>query len=204
MNEVLRRQWHDLLCLWAVDPALADRTFEDICKHYAEPVRFYHTLDHIENMLKTVESIGSHARNLNVVKLATWLHDVIYDSRASDNEERSADFAERLCGKFSMPDGRLVASLILKTKTHDAGNDTDAQVLLDADLAILGASEPAYQTYAAKIRQEYAWVPELDYRQGRCQVLQKFLSRSKIFHFLSDLEAPARRNVAAEIARLSA
>jgi predicted metal-dependent HD superfamily phosphohydrolase len=185
MNEVLRQKWHDLLRSWAVAPALADRAFEDVSKQYAGPGRFYHTLDHVQNVLETVESLGSQARNLNAIKLAAWLHDVIYDSQASDNEERSADFAERLCEKLSIPDGRPVASLILKTKTHDAGHDPDAQVLLDADLAILGAGEAVYQTYAEQIRQEYAWVPEADYRNGRRRVLENFLNRPRIFHFLS-------------------
>ena len=49
--------------------------------------RFYLTLDHVQNVLETVESLGSYARNLNAVKLAAWLHDVIYDSKASDNKE---------------------------------------------------------------------------------------------------------------------
>ena len=71
--------------------------------------------------------------NLNAVKLAAWLHDVIYDSKASDNEERSAEYAERLSEKLSIPEGRMVASLILKTKTHEAGDGLDAQVLIDAD-----------------------------------------------------------------------
>src|SRR5262245_50721588 len=154
MNDVLRRKWHDLLRTWAVDRPLADRTFEEVREHYAEPGRFYHTLDHIHNVLETVESLGSHARNLNAVKLATWLHDVIYDSRASDNEERSADYAERLGEKLSLPEGHQVAALIRRTKTHDAGEDADAQVLLDADLAILGAGESVYRDYAEKIRQE--------------------------------------------------
>ena len=113
MNDVSRRQWQDLLRDWAVDPSLADRAFEDVCRHYAGPGRFYHTLDHVRNVLETVESLGSQARNLNAVKLATWLHDVIYDSKASDNEERSADYAERLCENFSIsrPEGRFPARL---------------------------------------------------------------------------------------------
>jgi predicted metal-dependent HD superfamily phosphohydrolase len=110
MNDALRRKWHNLLCAWAVDPTLADRTFEDVREHYCGPSRFYHTLDHVQTVLETVGSLGSYARNLNAVKLATWLHDVIYDSRASDNEERSADYAERLCEKLSIPEGRLVAA----------------------------------------------------------------------------------------------
>ena len=71
MNEVLRRQWHDLVRAWAVDPTLTDQTFEDVCKQYAGPGRFYHTLDHVQNVLDIVESLGSHAQHLNAVKLAT-------------------------------------------------------------------------------------------------------------------------------------
>src|SRR5205823_690987 len=137
------------------------------------------------------------------VKLAAWLHDVIYDSKASDNEERSARYAERLCKELSIPEGTLVSSLISKTKAHDAGEDTDAQVLIDADLAILGASEPVYGDYAEKIWREYSWVPEAEYRQGRRRVLESFLSRPKIYHFLGHLEESARRNLADEIARLA-
>ncbi len=202
-HDKLRRAWQDLLRTWSVDPSLADQTFEDVRAHYAGQGRFYHTPDHIQNMLEIVESLGSQTRNRNAVQLATWLHDVIHDSRASDNEEASADYAERFCEKLNIPDGPLVASLIRTTKTHDAGDDPDAQVLLDADLAILGASEPAYRIYSAQIRQEYTWVPEPEYRQGRRRVLQSFLSRPRIYHFLGHLEEPARRNLAAEIAGLA-
>jgi len=203
MNDMLGRQWHDLVSVWAVDPALADRTFEEVQTHYAGPGRFYHTLDHVQNVLHTVESLGSYTRLRNAVKLAAWLHDVIYDSRAFDNEERSADYSERLCEKLSIPEGRLVAALIRKTKTHDAEGDADAQVLIDADLAIMGASESAYRIYAEQIRREYAWVSEPEYRMGRRQVLKRFLTRPKIYHFLHHLEATARRNIAAEIAQLA-
>ena len=141
-------------------------------------------------------------QELNAVKLAAWLHDVIYDSKASDNEERSADFAERLCEGLAIPEGNLVAALIRTTKTHDAGENADAQVLLDADLAILGASDADYRGYAEKIRQEYAWVPEPEYRKGRGQILERFLTRPRIYHFLSQLEQPARRKIAHEISRL--
>lgn len=195
--------WKGLLHTWDVNPAAADDTFEEIVQAYSGPGRFYHTLDHIIEVLATVDGLASHAKNPNAVKLAAWLHDVIYDSQASDNEERSAEYAERLCRELAIPAGHLVAALIRKTKTHDAGNDSDAQVLIDADLAILGVNEPLYRDYAEKIRREYAWVPESEYRQGRRRVLESFLSRPKIYHFLSHLEEPARRNLADEVGRLS-
>mgnify|MGYP002784959281 CR=1 FL=1 len=197
-----RKRWHDLLKSWGVDPTQADQKFDEIAKAYARPGRYYHTLDHVLAVLETVDSLASHAKNVNAVKLAAWLHDVIYDSKASDNEERSAEYAERLCQELSIPEGQRVAALIRTTKTHEAA-DADAQVLLDADLSILGASDADYQAYAAKIRQEYAWVPEVEYRKGRRQVLEKFFTRPKIFHLLSHLEKPARRNMAAEISRLA-
>lgn len=203
MVDSLRREWHDLLGTWTADSSLAGEMFEDVCKHYGEHGRFYHTLDHIAAVLETVGSLALFARNVNAVKLAAWLHDVIYNSRASDNEECSAQYAERLSKKLSVPECSMIASLILKTKTHDAGGDVDAQVLIDADLAILGANSAAYQTYAEQIRQEYAWVPEPEYRTGRKQFLERFLCRPKIYHLLGHLEGPARRNVAAEIGRLA-
>ena len=196
-------KWQELLHAWAVAPTLADEMFEDMRKHYAEPGRFYHTLGHIEAVLETVDSLGSLARNPNAVRLAAWLHDVIYDSRSSDNEQGSAGYAERWCTRLSIPEGRLMASLILKTKTHDMSDDIDAQVLIEADLAILGADEPAYRTYAENIRKEYAWVPESGYRKGRMQVLRRFLARPNIFRFLRHLEDPARRNMTAEINQLT-
>jgi predicted metal-dependent HD superfamily phosphohydrolase len=198
-----RERWRELLRGWGVDPIQADQKLQEICNAYTGPDRFYHNLAHVLDVLGTVERLGSRTKNLPAVKLAAWLHDVIYDSKAADNEERSADYAERLCEELAVPEGRRVADLIRKTKTHDAGEDADAQVLLDADLAILGASESVYQAFADKIRREYAWVPEAEYLQGRRRVLESFLLRPKIYHFLCHLEEPARRNLAREIAQLS-
>jgi predicted metal-dependent HD superfamily phosphohydrolase len=95
MSDLLQRKWRALVGTWAVGTDLADEAFKDISKHYSEPGRFYHTLAHVKSVLETVETLGSHASDLNTVKLAAWLHDVIYDSHASDNEERSAEYAER-------------------------------------------------------------------------------------------------------------
>ncbi len=203
MIENPRRLWRDLLTTWKVEPDLIDETFGELAMRYSDASRHYHNLVHIQNVLETVDNLASIAPNFNAVKLAAWLHDVIYDSKAADNEERSAEYANDLCDKLSIPGGNVVGALILKTKTHDAGSDVDAQVLLDADLAILGSDEATYGNYAESIRLEYAWVPEPQYRTGRAQVLQKFLAKPRIYHHLLDLEKPARRNIAAEIERLT-
>lgn len=203
MTQSLRQRWHELLDTWTVGPAQADRAFADLCAHYAEPGRCYHTLDHVRGVLDTVEALAPHAHRPDAVRLASWLHDVIYDSRAADNEERSAVYAEQRCAECAIPEAERVAELIRRTQSHDAGDDVDARVLLDADLAILGADAADYRRYAEQIRQEYAWVPEPDYRAGRRRVLQRFLARPRIFHLLTDREEAARHNLAAECARLA-
>ena len=199
-----RDTWQNLLHAWDVPPTQADRKFEEILQAYSGPGRFYHTLDHVMDVLNTVKRLAAQAKNLNAVKLAAWLHDVIYDSRRGDNEELSAEYAERLCTRLSIPNSAKVASLIRKTKTHAADDDADSQVLIDADLAILGAPEPRYWDYSEKIRREYDWVPESDYLTGRRKVLEHFLARPRIYQYLNKLEGPARRNLAAEILKLGA
>jgi predicted metal-dependent HD superfamily phosphohydrolase len=142
MNREMLERWLELTRTWSVDPTQASLAFDDIQMRYAEGGRFYHTLDHIRDVLVIIERLGFRAKHLDAVRLAAWLHDVIYDRRASDNEELSADYAARFCEQFGIPDGSVVTSLILMTKTHRANDDADAdaQILLDADLAILGAS----------------------------------------------------------------
>ncbi len=97
--------------------------------------------------------------------------------------------------------------LIRATAKHEViEDDTDSAIFLDADLAILGSSEEDYDKYAAKIRQEYAWVPDDQYRAGRKTVLTNFLSRPKIYFTEragKDLEEQSRKNIERELVRLS-
>ncbi len=202
MSNSARERWRELLRTWNVDEGRADWQFEEIVRAYAEPGRLYHTLEHVLAMLDTVDELSAHADHLNAVRLAAWLHDVIYDSKSTDNEERSAVYAAELCKDLAIPIGGRVAELIRKTKTHDAGDDADAKILLDADLAILGATPSTYDAYAASIRREYAWALDAHYVEGRRRVLEQFLSRPQIYHLLQHLEATARKNLAREIAGL--
>jgi predicted metal-dependent HD superfamily phosphohydrolase len=157
--------------------------------------------------LAAVESLRCLAQNFAAVQLAAWLHDVVYETQAEENEEQSAAYAGRLLQRLALP-AEVIATcqrLILTTKGHRAGPDPDSPILLDADLAILGAAEPDYARYARAIRQEYAWVPEEQYRHGRTRVLQGFLQRGRIYltePMFQALEARARANVTREIQSL--
>lgn len=201
--------WQGLMAQLGVAQDVAQPVFAGLCRRYSESGRFYHTLAHIAHVLADIERAAPTltAVDVNAVRLAAWFHDAVYDSRANDNEERSAEYACETLRQFGLSDEMTarVRQLILATKTHQAPDGAAAcQLLLDADLAILGAAEADYRAYAAAIRQEYAWVPEEQYCAGRSRVLKTFLQRPRLFLTppFAALEEPARANLAREMREL--
>jgi predicted metal-dependent HD superfamily phosphohydrolase len=165
----------------------------------SEPHRHYHTLAHVEAMLSHIPE-GAESRELVA---AIWLHDIVYDPTAGDNEERSADRAmEDL--KYTPLDRDMVAGLIIGTKLHEGGSDIQ-NLLNDLDLGILGASRTIYATYCEQIRDEYRNVPDKLYSQGRTAILKRFNERH-LFKtaFFQHLEKPAHANLEWEIRMLTA
>jgi predicted metal-dependent HD superfamily phosphohydrolase len=204
----LKTGWGQLLARYAVSQADSAPVLDRLVAAYSEPHRHYHTLEHLGEMFAIAEELANVARDPAAVDLAIWFHDAAYDPRAADNEERSAALLTDLLRPLGVPAAILahVGVMIRSTAHTTAGRfDADTAVLLDADLAVLGADEPRYVRYAADIRREYAWVEDSAYRIGRTKVLQGFMARPRIYrtermHAIAD--EPARRNLQAEIDRL--
>lgn len=174
---------------------------------WSEPQRHYHDLRHLRECLVRWQSWQALARHPGEVALALWYHDAVYLPRSGDNELRSADWAARTMGEMgvaSKPIERVYA-LIMATR-HDAPAESpDAQLLVDIDLAVLGAAPERFDQYDRDVRAEYAWVPEALYREKRREVLQAFASRDRIYQTdvaHQQLEAQAKVNLAAAVARL--
>jgi predicted metal-dependent HD superfamily phosphohydrolase len=198
-------RWQTLLTPLGASPEAAGRAFVRVGELYQSAGRYYHTLEHIAEVLDAVTLLRPLTHDPAAVELAAWLHDASYDPRAKDNEEKSADTAADLLAGLGVDAGRVgrVRDLILATRhLPEAPADADTAVLLDADLAILGAAEDRYVRFAHDIRREYAWVPERHYREGRTQVLEGFLRRDHVYHTATmrqRLGDAARRNLAWEI-----
>lgn len=204
-EEELEAAWRELARRAGVTDGSVEAIFQDLCRRYSEPGRAYHNLGHIAAMLNTVSDFGSTVHDDAALRLAIWFHDAVYDSRRVDNEEQSAVYAADLLSRAgaSLPLLPAVERLILATKTHQAPpDDTDCQLLLDADLAVLGSSAADYDRYAQAIREEYAWVPEDDYCAGRRRVLEGFLERERLYYtarLFEQREQAARANLRREI-----
>jgi predicted metal-dependent HD superfamily phosphohydrolase len=206
--DILFSNWQDTLQAFGVKEVAAEKAFNHLIAAYSTPSRHYHTLKHIDRVLSTIQILQGYTNNLPAVQLAAWFHDVVYDTQAQDNEERSADYAFKMLSSLAIPESsiNIVTRLILNTKNHQAAmDDYDSQVLLDADLAILATTSVQYPEYSYAIRQEYDWVSEAEYIAGRKQVLERFLKRPRIYFtplMLEFAEAPARANIQREIQSL--
>lgn len=98
-----------------------------------------------------------------------------------------------------------VAKLVMATKSHEAAADSDAGLIADVDLSILGQGEKRFAECERQIREEYAWVPQSIFASKRGEILQRFLARERIFAtawFRNKYESQARRNLAASIRKL--
>ncbi|WGV26090.1 HD domain-containing protein [Halotia branconii] len=209
LTNILFNHWQHTLQYFEVDQFKIKTTFTQVVEAYSTTGRYYHTLQHIHYVLNKIQTLQKNTQNLPAVQLAAWFHDVIYDTKVLDNEEKSAEYACQLMNSLEIPISYIttIHRLILNTKHHQAtADDIDSHILLDADLAILAADSVDYQEYANAIRQEYAWVAENDYIIGRKQVLEKFLQRQQIYFtplMLKVAEQSARANIQAEIQSFS-
>ena len=147
---------------------------------WAEPDRRYHDLDHLRDCLAELDRAPADGADRDRVEAALWFHDAIYDPRADDNEARSAEWARRALAELGVPSAVAddVARLVGLTRHTGPAPDPSGRLLCDIDLAILGREPEAFDAYDRRIREEYAWVPEPDFRAARIGVLTGLLARS--------------------------
>ncbi|TSA88183.1 phosphohydrolase [Deinococcus detaillensis] len=171
---------------------------------YAEAHRAYHTLRHVETMLSALEE---RCALTPVLVLAIWGHDLIYDPARNDNEARSAEVFGAWLAEQDEPDAlqREVGALILATKHDQPPSSVAAALMVDADLAVFGASDAEFWAYERAIRREYQFVDWPIYRMGRQAILSHFLERERIYNTpeFADLEAAARAHLRAATQKLA-
>jgi predicted metal-dependent HD superfamily phosphohydrolase len=178
--------------------------FERLLAAYNEPHRHYHTQQHLVECLEHFDAALALAAEPGEVEIALWFHDAIYALRGSDNELRSADWAvqELAVGGATTQVQARVHGLIMATRHNATPSDADQQLLVDIDLAILGAAPERFSQYDRQVRAEYSWVPGLLYRIKRKAVLKHFLTRDHLYstsYFRERYEQQARVNLRAAI-----
>ncbi len=101
-----------------------EKSFAEIVEAYSAKYRLYHTLEHIYNILVVIETLQHKTKEIAAIQLAAWFHDVIYETQAQDNEEKSVEYARELLQYEGISNNLIdnVSCLILDTKHHRKGH----------------------------------------------------------------------------------
>ncbi|ANN16636.1 hypothetical protein SD37_13845 [Amycolatopsis orientalis] len=205
--------WPTAITRLGGDHQVAAVAWNDLETRYAEPHRRYHDLRHATAVARDsgdlAVAFGLGSRERAVVAIAAWTHDVVYDARPGDDERASAAWTRAELANAGVPEDGIARAerLGLATIDHAApADDLLATALLDADLAVLGATPEVYQEYASGVRAEYSIYSDEDWRAGRVAVLEKLLARPRLYR--SDIararwESKARENLATELTHWS-
>jgi predicted metal-dependent HD superfamily phosphohydrolase len=197
------RTWQELGA-----PVTDEGLYNRLIACWSEKHRHYHTLKHLGECLARFAAVRGDAQRPAEVELALWFHDAFYDPRRDDNELLSANWARSSVLQAGLPPdvADRVHALVMATRHDAVPGDSDAQLLVDVDLSILGATPERFDEFDEQIRAEYAHVPDEAFRQGRGNVLNGFLARPRLYgtaYFHALLERQARDNLQRALARLA-
>jgi predicted metal-dependent HD superfamily phosphohydrolase len=212
-NALVESVWTRAVCLLGGNQEVAAAAAADLGARYAEPHRRYHTNVHVQAVVRDAAALAGElslpAEDRAVLTIAACAHDVVYDGRPGDDERRSASWARDWLARAGVGEAHAarVEELVLATVAHSASpDDLTAWILLDADLAILGADPPGYDRYRRAVREEYAAVDEPAWRTGRAAVMSGLLARDPLYGTSAARlrwEAAARANIARELNALT-
>ena len=201
---MLKETFIELLKNYTDDNRLINVLWTEIEKNHSSKKRHYHTLQHLENLLSQLTNVKGEIKNWETILFTLYYHDLIYNATKSDNEEKSAELAEKRMKEISVSSDIIeqCKKQILATKSHHKSIDSDTNYFTDADLSILGSGWDTYQLYCKNVRKEYAIYPAFIYNPGRKKVLNHFLSMDRIFKtdfFYYKFETQAKQNLQREL-----
>ena len=134
-------------------------------KHISNKYAF-HNLQHTKNVVNAVREIASayedmSEKEIEILELAAWFHDMGYDKGPKMHEARSIQYATDFLKGEHMPaaDIETICGCIMATKFPQQPKNYLEEILADADLSHLGKN--IYWDRCGKVRQEMALVSEL-------------------------------------------
>ena len=203
----LKTIWNELAFSYTNNHDLVNELWAEIEKEYSTPKRHYHNLTHLKYIIDRAEKYREKLTDPDTVLFSIFYHDIVYNTKRQDNEQKSADIARDRLTKLGIPPEKIskCQNQIIATKDHKSNGNTDTDYLLDFDLAILGDTPEKYETYSKNIRKEYSLYPEFLYKRGRKKVLEKLLKADRIFKtsdFHKSFEKQARENIKSELLEL--
>ncbi len=121
----------------------------------------YHNFQHTYAVVEAALELATHyeltERELLVIRLAAWFHDIGYREGFLHHEVRGADYAEQFLREREVDDDDLIAAIrgaILATRMPQLPQNLLEEIVADADLSHLG--DDNYWDRCGRVRQEFA------------------------------------------------
>jgi predicted metal-dependent HD superfamily phosphohydrolase len=199
---MLEDKFYILYQKFTKDNKYVEILWNEIRLSYSNKSRYYHTFSHLEtiyNQLKPFQLTPT-------TEFSIFYHDVVYDIQERDNEEKSAILATQRLKELGVASEvrKKVSKLIIETKKHE-GSSFDNALFLDADISIFGSKLEVYKIYMQNIRKEYSIYSDKEYREGRKEVLKRFLKKERLYisnYFYNLYEEKAHSNIKYELTSL--
>ncbi len=176
--------------------------YERILERYRESHRFYHTLDHINECIATLDDVRRACIDPDVVEMTLWFHDIYYDTHGIDNESMSAVIAARECGVLHLTNAQenSVVRGVLATehpRNRFRALSPDEKLIADIDLYGLSRSWDSVLKRSRAVRREFAYVDDASFAHGNLSFLASFTSDRKVYlsETFAEYEYAARENI---------
>ena len=192
------------------DKNVVDYWWQEILEHYTKKWKYYHNLNHIYSFVELFEKYNNNIQNYkSEFLISIFFHDIIYIPSRNDNEDESMNLFNKFYSETNPKNlnKEKVIEFISETKNHTLNiihNNEELNYFLDMDMHIL--SEENWEDYENKIRKEYPYLSEIEYKNGRIKFLQSCLNKDKIYRtkiFYDAFEQKAISNIKKIIEKLN-
>jgi predicted metal-dependent HD superfamily phosphohydrolase len=186
----------------------------ELKKKYEEPHRFYHTWEHVVELLNGLFeracATDMPQEEMAALGVAVLFHDSVYDVSRTyyrDNEIHSAEYAKRALSSRGVEGRRVENAYRLIRETAHTGGEKPTErlsmILHDLDMSVLGSSPERYALYVSDIIAEFGIYPGREFAKARLELLNAWIADEDLFvteygkrRFLSQ----ARKNMESEVA----
>ena len=188
----------------------------DLAERWSAPERQLHNVRRLMNTLTHIDEISSSAHDPDILRVAAWYHGAFLNKaldiklggfQANFASTRCIDHAHNRLTNLGVPEevvARIDELIAFLTRHRAPRTDFDAQVLVDADLAVLACSPQDYKKLRTSLRAELSELDDLQFTKARMALVKKLLSYETIYQspLGSAWEDTARANLEVELTRL--
>ncbi len=152
---------------------MSDQAVSRVAQGWREKHRYYHNEAHLQFLVGRVEEQYREGKlkenDRDILLMAAFFHDVVYDPMAHDNEEQSARLLD---GATQHPDREAIKTIILDTKHHVPSGELSA-LFSGWDMAVVSDSTlQELMVWERAIFKEYQFADYGLYKTSRIAFLE--------------------------------